>query len=149
MSSNKILVEAVRTLTRGQEDAEADVENNKRGVTVSDIERWLVTQKYYLTKDEFKCPLHVSLQKEVSAGRLEKLTSGTYVLSAQQISKDKAVAIKQKTLLKRSISNPGKRGRPSKKKVYNRKLFLGFTVLFFFRNDGFNKDGCIIFYGFL
>ncbi|CAG2210372.1 unnamed protein product [Mytilus edulis] len=118
MSSNKILVEAVRTLTRGQVDAEADVENNKRGVTVSDIERWLVTQKYYLTKDEFKCPLHVSLQKEVSAGRLEKLTSGTYVLSAQQISKDKAVAIKQKALLKRSISNPGKRGghqRKSKK----------------------------------
>ncbi|CAC5396251.1 unnamed protein product [Mytilus coruscus] len=116
MSSNKILVEAVRTLTRGQEDAEADIENNKKGVTVSDIERWLVTQKYYLTKDEFKCPLHVSLQKEVSAGRLEKLTSGTFVLSAQQISKDKAMAIKQKALLKRSISTPGKRGRPSKKK---------------------------------
>lgn len=118
MSSNKIFIEAVRALTKGQEDAEeADRDGNKKGVTVSDIERWLVSQKYYLTRDEFKCPLHVSLQKEVAAGKLERLFNGTYTLSKQQIGKDKAQAVKQKTLLKRTVSNPGKRGRP-KKKVY-------------------------------
>ena len=118
MTANKILVEAVRALTKGQENVETDPECSKKGVTVSDIERWLVSQKYYLTKDEFKCPLHVSLQKEVSAGRLQKLSSGTYVLSAQQVSKDKTAAIKHKAMLKRCISIPSKRGRPSKKKVY-------------------------------
>lgn len=116
MSSNKIFIEAVRALTKGQEDAETDSEVEKRGVTVSDIERWLVSQKYYLTKDEFKCPLHVSLQKEVAAGRLQRLPNGTYTLSKQQINKEKVQAVKQKTLLKRTVPTPGKRGRPKKKK---------------------------------
>ena len=122
MSQNKILVEAVRVLTKGQENVEKETGNSKKGVTVSDIERWLVSQKYYLTRDEFKCPLHVSLQKEVTAGRLEKRSTGTYVLSAQQISKDKAIEIKQKAILKRCVAV--KRGRPAKKKedkkVYDR-----------------------------
>lgn len=120
MSQNKILVEAVRVLTKGQENVEKDTGNSKKGVTVSDIERWLVSQKYYLTREEFKCPLHVSLQKEVTAGRLEKCSTGTYVLSALQISKDKAIEIKQKAILKRCVAV--KRGRPAKKKEDNKKI---------------------------
>lgn len=122
MSANKLLVEAVRALTKGQENVDSDDGNFKKGVTVSDIERWLVSQKYYLTKDEFKCPLHVSLQKEVTAGRLEKLPNGTYVLSEQQIEKDVKVVNKQKLLLKRCVSVPSKRGRPSKKKTDKKKI---------------------------
>jgi hypothetical protein len=53
---------------------------------------------------------------------MEKRSTGTYVLSAQQISKDKAIEIKQKAILKRCVAV--KRGRPAKKKedkkVYDR-----------------------------
>ncbi|XP_033737494.1 histone acetyltransferase KAT6A-like [Pecten maximus] len=107
----EMLTDAVHALTEGRGDREE--RDGTRGVSVRDIERWLVSQK--LGREEFKVPLHVMLQREVDAGRLEKLPSGNYVTSRLG-----AKGCNMKAMLKRCVSVNTKRGRPPKKKKLKR-----------------------------
>jgi len=112
----QMLTDAVRALTQGV--GQGSEGERKYGATVRDIERWLVSQK--IDRDELKCPIHVMLQREVDAGRLEKLPNGSYILSLHG-----AKVGKMKTLLKRCESvNPTKRGRPPKRKVCFTNTFI-------------------------
>lgn len=105
----EMLTDAVRALTEGEgHSGEGEGVKERQGVSIRDIERWLVSQK--LGREEFKVPLHVMLQREVDAGRLVKLSNGNYVYQQAKSGKMKAV-------LKRCVSVTTKRGRPPKKKV--------------------------------
>ncbi|KAL3869037.1 hypothetical protein ACJMK2_041781 [Sinanodonta woodiana] len=61
-------------------------------------------------EDTFLCPMHIILQREVEAGRLEKLDNGNYIIALQP-AKTKTSAVR------RLHSVVTKRGRPPKRKL--------------------------------
>ena len=105
-STGKMLVDAVAALTEGEKQKE-----EKRGANIRDIEKWLISHPE-IDRETLKSPLHVMLQREIDAGKLEKLPNGNYVVSPHG-----SKAGKMKALLKRCSSTPSRRGRPPKKKV--------------------------------
>ena len=70
-STEKMLVDAVAALTQGERDGDS---KEKKGANIRDIEKWLISQPE-IDRDALKSPLHVMLQREVDAGKLEKLSN--------------------------------------------------------------------------
>ena len=84
-----------------------------QGVSARDIESWIASRSDEEDAEPFMCPMHLILQREVEAGRLDKLHNGNYVISTPG-SQDNPGG---RHVLQKSISMITKRGRPPKKKV--------------------------------
>ena len=78
------------------------------GVSTREIESWVEENG-----GPFMCPIHLLLEREVEAGRLDKLQNGNYIIATPESDANPGA----RHLLQKSVSMITKRGRPPKKKV--------------------------------
>ena len=101
------------------------------GVSAREIESWIAAKSDEEDGEPFMCPMHLILQREVEAGRLEKLQNGNYILATPDSDSNPGDP-GARQLLQKSISMVTKRGRPPKKKVRHRLFYFLFFFFFFF-----------------
>lgn len=116
-TATRKITEAVQSLTKEKCAPKGDNTNTEDwgsdvGVSAREIESWIASKSDEDDGEPFMCPMHLILQREVEAGRLDKLQNGNYILAGQGSDSNPGV----RHLLQKSISMITKRGRPPKKK---------------------------------
>ncbi|XP_050402218.1 histone acetyltransferase KAT6B [Patella vulgata] len=98
-SASRNLVEAVLDCESSNTD------ELSRGASIRDIELWFQTHE----TERLKCPINVALQREIDAGRIEKLNNGNYSVRIGKTRTPKNTTKSDKLV-------PSRRGRPPKNK---------------------------------
>ena len=88
------------------------------GVSAREIECWVAVRVDEEKGEPFMCPIHLLLEREVEAGRLDKLQNGNYIIATPE--SDATPGFRH--LLQKSVSMITKRGRPPKKKVTGKSV---------------------------
>lgn len=121
-TATRRITEAVQSLTKEKCASKGDNANitfdaegwsGEVGVSAREIESWIASRSVEGKGEPFMCPIHLILEREVEAGRLDKLQNGNYILATS--ASDTSLGVRH--LLQKSVSMVTKRGRPPKKKV--------------------------------
>ena len=99
------------------------------GVSTREIESWIAARVDEENGEPFMCPIHLLLEREVEAGRLDKLRNGNYIIATPEADATPGA----RHFLQKSVSMITKRGRPPKKKVT--EIVIDFAYIFTKRKE--------------
>lgn len=107
-TASKRLHDAITELSHSQPTQNQETE--RFGISIRDIKNWL--QSNFDDEVPLKSPINIVLQREIDAGRIEKLQNGNFSLpsSGHKVTRPKTLDVKQ------IAGTPSRRGRPPKNK---------------------------------